>query len=188
MGRSRTRLALTSISRQWNNSAKGSCFPLILRYENSGPMAGRQRAPLVVAGARADLAQALRRLRDDSGMTLRQVAARSGYAQTTLSMAESGRRVPSWEALAAFVQSCGDDAAEWQPLWEMAAHSGPVPASTSAPAPQRPQARVAQVPADASTFTGREAELAALDDLLVGSEGAAGPAAAVISAIAGTAG
>jgi transcriptional regulator with XRE-family HTH domain len=56
-------------------------------------------------------------------MTLRQVAARSGYSPATLSMAESGRRFPSWEVLEAFVQSCGADPGEWRPLWRSAAES-----------------------------------------------------------------
>ena len=86
-------------------------------------MPGRKRSVLVVTGARGELAQALRQLRDQSGMTLRKLAARSGYSPATLSMAESGRRFPSWEVLAAFVQSCGADPGEWRPLWRSAAQS-----------------------------------------------------------------
>ncbi|HEV2375423.1 MAG TPA: helix-turn-helix transcriptional regulator [Streptosporangiaceae bacterium] len=66
-------------------------------------MAGRRRSPLTATGARGELAQALRRLRDQRDMTLRQLAARSGYSPATLSMAESGHRFPSWEVLSAFV-------------------------------------------------------------------------------------
>jgi len=117
-------------------------------------MAGRKRSVLVATGAHGELAEALRRLRDQRGMTLRQVAARSGYSLATLSMAESGRRFPSWEVLAAFVQSCGADPGEWRPLWlsavqsearadEAAAHTaqaeaGPPAQAEAAPGAHRP--------------------------------------------------
>src|SRR5579859_7871499 len=110
----------------------GTCF----RGKGRG-MAGRKRSALVATGARGELAQALRQLRDERGMTLRQVAARSGYSAAALSMAESGRRLPSWEALTAFVESCGADPAQWRPLWQSAARSGadPVPGTRQRPEP-----------------------------------------------------
>jgi hypothetical protein len=40
-------------------------------------------------------------------------------------MAESGRRIPTWELTAAFVQSCGQDPANWRQLWEIARQSAP---------------------------------------------------------------
>src|SRR5579859_5126109 len=106
------------------NSATGIClsYRRSCGAEGTG-MAGRKRSVLVATGAHGELAEALRRLRDQRGMTLRQVAARSGYSLATLSMAESGRRFPSWEVLAAFVQSCGADPGEWRPLWLSAAQS-----------------------------------------------------------------
>ncbi|WP_194905504.1 helix-turn-helix domain-containing protein [Catenulispora rubra] len=83
-------------------------------------MAGRKRSEVVGAGALAALADRLRRLRDDQGLTLRELAHKSGYSHASLSTAESGRRRPSWELLQAFVQSCGEDPVAWRQLWELA--------------------------------------------------------------------
>ena len=83
-------------------------------------MAGRKRNDLSGTGAQGDLARRLRVLRDESGLTFRQLAAKSGYSQATLSSAEAGRRPPSWEVTEAFVQSCGDDPRQWRQLWELA--------------------------------------------------------------------
>jgi transcriptional regulator with XRE-family HTH domain len=108
-------------------------------------MAGRKRSALAATGARADLALELRRLRDDRGMTLRQLAARSGYSAATLSMVESGRRVPSWDVLAAFVQSCGADPAEWRLLWRRAAQQETETTASQVPSPP-PGSPPSQVP------------------------------------------
>ena len=83
-------------------------------------MAGRKRAAIEGSGAAVEFAQRLRDLRDASGMTLRQVASKSGYSTAALSMAESGRRAPSWELAEAFVQACGGAPTEWRQLWELA--------------------------------------------------------------------
>jgi DNA-binding XRE family transcriptional regulator len=98
-------------------------------------MAGRQREPITTAGPHAELARRLRDLRDRSGLTLRQLAERSGYSRAALSAAEAGRHLPSWELVAAFAQSCRADAHLWRQLWEMARDSdaGRV-ATTPAPA------------------------------------------------------
>jgi transcriptional regulator with XRE-family HTH domain len=86
-------------------------------------LAGRKRKELSGTGAPAELARRLRAQRDEQDMTLRQLAAKSGYSQASLSGAESGKRVPTWELTAAFVQSCGCDPAAWRQLWETAAAS-----------------------------------------------------------------
>jgi transcriptional regulator with XRE-family HTH domain len=83
-------------------------------------VAGRKRSELSGSGAQADLARRLRALRDESGLTLRQAAVKSGYSQAALSGAESGRRVPSWEVTEAFVQVCGGNPLTWRQLWEFA--------------------------------------------------------------------
>jgi transcriptional regulator with XRE-family HTH domain len=83
-------------------------------------MTGRRRAPLAGSGRRAELAQRLRDLRDTHGLTLRQLAAKSGYSAGALSQAESGRSAPSWELVAAFVQTCGEDPVQWRHRWELA--------------------------------------------------------------------
>jgi DNA-binding XRE family transcriptional regulator len=90
-------------------------------------MAGRRRAPLEGSGRQAELAQRLRDLRDTHGLTLRQLAAKSGYSAGALSQAESGRSVPSWELVAAFVQTCGDDPVRWRHLWELARPAAAAP-------------------------------------------------------------
>ncbi|MFL4909172.1 helix-turn-helix domain-containing protein [Streptomyces sp. MMS24-I2-30] len=83
-------------------------------------MAGRKRVPLIGSGPRSNLAQRLRDLRDTSGMTLRQLAERSGYSTAALSAAESGRATPTWPVIEAFVQACRADPANWRQLWELA--------------------------------------------------------------------
>ncbi len=83
-------------------------------------MAGRKRLEITGTGPRTDLARRLRRLRDESNLTLRALAAKSGYAAGSLSAAESGRRVPTWELVEAFVQGCGSNPAQWRQLWEVA--------------------------------------------------------------------
>lgn len=90
-------------------------------------MAGRRRAPLEGSGRQAELAQRLRDLRDTHGLTLRQLAAKSGYSSGALSQAESGRSVPSWELVAAFVQTCGEDPVQWRHLWELARPAAAAP-------------------------------------------------------------
>jgi hypothetical protein len=84
-------------------------------------MAGRERAAVVGNGIAAELALRLRGIRDDSGLNLRQLADRTGYSTAVLSTAESGRRTPSWEVIAAFVTACGGRGGEWRQLWELAA-------------------------------------------------------------------
>lgn len=96
-------------------------------------MAGRKRNEVVGAGGLAALAGRLRRLRDDQGLTLRELAIKSGYSHASLSTAESGRRRPSWELLQAFVQSCGEDPARWRQLWELAGESAVRPVAAVDP-------------------------------------------------------
>ena len=83
-------------------------------------VAGRKRADLIATGVSAQLARRLRDLRDESRLTLRQLAAKTGFSHSALSIAESGRTVPSWDLVAAFVQACGQDADRWRQLWEVA--------------------------------------------------------------------
>ncbi|MBM9509235.1 helix-turn-helix domain-containing protein [Actinacidiphila acididurans] len=86
-------------------------------------------------GPVTELARALRELRDTSGMTLRELAQRSGYSQAALSTAEAGRTVPSWDLISAFVQTCGQDPVLWRARWEwarMGPKRGPSAAATPA--------------------------------------------------------
>ncbi|GAA1382820.1 hypothetical protein GCM10009639_02350 [Kitasatospora putterlickiae] len=69
----------------------------------------------------ARFAERLQDTRETSGLTLRQLSRRSGFSPATLSTAESGRRLPSWDVTAAFVAGCGEtDTGRWRGLWEAA--------------------------------------------------------------------
>jgi transcriptional regulator with XRE-family HTH domain len=83
-------------------------------------MAGRKRTELTGTGVTVELARRLRTLRDQNQLTLRQLAVKSGFSHSALSLAESGRVVPSWDVMAAFVQSCGQNPDQWRQLWEVA--------------------------------------------------------------------
>ncbi|MFB9238985.1 helix-turn-helix domain-containing protein [Plantactinospora siamensis] len=63
------------------------------------------------------LPEALRELRLRSGMTLRQLAARTGYSASALSAAETGRRVPSWALTETVVTACGEHSEDWRHKW-----------------------------------------------------------------------
>lgn len=101
-------------------------------------MTGRRRSPLTGSGVQVELAGRLRNLRDASGLTLRQLSEKSGYSHGALSQAESGRTVPSWELVTAFVQTCGEDPAQWRQLWEVVRTKATSPAPPSPPAQQEP--------------------------------------------------
>jgi len=98
-------------------------------------MSGRRRSPLIGSGFLIELAQRLRDLRDARGLTLRQLAAKSGYSSGALSQAEAGRTVPSWELVTAFVQACGEDPLRWRHAWELARTPSPPPARIEPPLP-----------------------------------------------------
>lgn len=107
-------------------------------------MAGRKRAEVAATGLSAELALRLRALRDESGLTLRQLAAKSGFSPSALSLAESGRAVPSWDVVAAFVQACGEDPARWRQLWEIAQEHGARPVADPDAATDRDTAAAPQ--------------------------------------------
>jgi len=110
----------------------------------------------------------LRAARAQAGLTVRQLASTSGYGRSTLSLAESGARLPAWDVTEAFVRACGGrDISRWRGWWEAAAES------TVERGPQ-------QLPAEVAGFVGRTEALAELDALL-----AAGVPAVAISGAAG---
>jgi Helix-turn-helix domain len=123
-------------------------YPVLPRAGRDA-MAGRRRSPLTGAGLPVELAQRLRDLRDASELTLRQLAAKSGYSSSALSQAESGRGVCSWDVVSTFVQSCGDDPAHWRQLWELAG-AVPVPATTAVPSDTTPPSGTTQVAVQAT--------------------------------------
>jgi tetratricopeptide (TPR) repeat protein/DNA-binding XRE family transcriptional regulator len=126
----------------------------------------------------------LRDLRQASGMTLRQLESVAGYARSTLSAAESGSRLPSWDVTEAYVRGCGQrDLGRWRGWWEMLAETATPALATQAPPVPVP----AQLPPDISLFVGRESELTCLD-AMIGRTGVRADAPMPITVVAGTGG
>ncbi len=142
---------------------------------------GRREQPLeLTAGPVAEFARDLRELRRAAGNpAYRTLARRAGYSASALSSAASGRMLPSLGVTLAYVGACGGNAAAWERRWERAA-------STGHPAPRGGPTGPRQLPPDPCGFTGRAAELAALDRLLDLADREV--SAVAISAVAGTGG
>ncbi|MFJ8982946.1 helix-turn-helix domain-containing protein [Streptomyces sp. NPDC102282] len=87
----------------------------------------------------------LRELRAEKGVSYSVLAPRCHYSVATLSTAASGKKVPSWDVVKAFVLGCDPDAdlAYWRDLWDTARLAGnPRTAPTPAPAaPAEPNRR-----------------------------------------------
>ena len=90
---------------------------------------GRPENTISGSGAVADFAQQLRLLRQHEALTIRQLAAATGLSTATLSVAASGRKLPSWEVARAYVQACGGDTDDWRMRWEHAARSSRLPSA-----------------------------------------------------------
>jgi transcriptional regulator with XRE-family HTH domain len=90
-------------------------------------------------GPLAELALALRALRQEVGLTYRELAAIANYSHGVLSAAAGGSRLPSWAVVQAFVTACGVDDAEWRVRWERA-KATPVKATVEPPADVTPPA------------------------------------------------
>lgn len=82
---------------------------------------GRPENTISATGPVADFARQLRLLRQHAALTLRQLAVRTGLSTATLSVAASGRKLPTWEVARAYVQACGGDTDDWRVRWEHAA-------------------------------------------------------------------
>ena len=82
---------------------------------------GRPENTISASGPVADFAEQLRLLRHHASLTLRQLAARTELSTATLSVAASGRKLPTWEVARAYVQACGGDTDDWRVRWEHAA-------------------------------------------------------------------
>ncbi len=117
----------------------------------------------------AELAQALRQLRrrhardrNDSVLTYRELSTRTGYAYGLIAEYFSGKRLPPTDRFDVLVQLLGANSAEQGALAsardriEERRHAG-----------QTTRTRPRELPADLADFVGREAELAALDGLLL---------------------
>jgi transcriptional regulator with XRE-family HTH domain len=101
---------------------------------------GRPENTISASGPVADFAQQLRLLRQHAGLTLRQLTARTGLSTATLSVAASGRKLPTWEVARAYVQACGGDTDDWRVRWEHAAWF------TRAPAGERFTGKTSRTP------------------------------------------
>jgi hypothetical protein len=98
------------------------------------------------AGPVQRFAHELRELRRRAGSpSYRSMAVVAHYAATTLSVAASGRVLPSLAVTLAYVRACGGEPAEWQARWEAVAAAdrpaeppSPVPAEPPSPALAEP--------------------------------------------------
>ncbi|MFC4909358.1 serine/threonine-protein kinase [Actinomadura gamaensis] len=79
---------------------------------------GRREAP-VPEGPLHDFALGLRALRAKApgSPAYRQLAKTACYSASVLSMAASGRALPTWDVTRAYVQACGGDTEEWHAIW-----------------------------------------------------------------------
>jgi transcriptional regulator with XRE-family HTH domain len=96
---------------------------------------GRPERTISASGPVPDFAQQLRLLRQEAGLTLRQLAGRTGLSAATLSVAASGRELPTWKVTRTYVQACGADPEDWRARWEHSTRSswhprGPWPAGS----------------------------------------------------------
>ncbi|MEV0389385.1 helix-turn-helix transcriptional regulator [Nonomuraea sp. NPDC050643] len=99
---------------------------------------GRRQKPLGGSTEAERFALRLRELRAGRNFTIRRLADKAGYAPSTLSKAESGDQLPSWEVTEAFVQACGEDPATWRSSWlvaDAARVQDPPAAESTGPAP-----------------------------------------------------
>lgn len=71
----------------------------------------------------AAVAKALRGLRSRAGLSLRELGAKCNYSPATLSIAASGKSLPSWEVVEAYVKGCGgkeDELTRIRNVWNQA--------------------------------------------------------------------
>ncbi|WP_331724817.1 helix-turn-helix domain-containing protein [Streptomyces canus] len=63
--------------------------------------------PIDIAMSHRSLVLDMRSLRQDSGLTISELAKKINYSPTSVSQATNGKKVPSWDLVQAFVQGCG---------------------------------------------------------------------------------
>jgi hypothetical protein len=82
---------------------------------------GRPEKPILENGPVADLARALRQIRDRAGRPpYRALAGTAHTSPTVLADAAAGHACPTWLVVQAFVRACGGDPQNVRPLWEKA--------------------------------------------------------------------
>lgn len=145
------------------------------------------------AGPLSEFAHDLRSVRERFGNpSYRVLARRAGFSASTLSLAASGRVLPSLDVTLAYVQACGADPGEWRRRWlEVSSCLKRDPPQNAHPAPDTDPAdhradRDAGSPPDAADrapvprqlpravgrFTGRSRELDLLTRVLAGDQAA----------------
>ncbi|WP_369383169.1 helix-turn-helix domain-containing protein [Streptomyces sp. cg36] len=85
----------------------------------------------------------LRRLRDEAGLTVRQLAELTSYSISSLSQATSGRTLPRWELIKTYAANCGasdEQIAHLHRLWQTASNATAAPRRRAAVTPV--QARI----------------------------------------------
>ncbi len=97
----------------------------------------------------------LARIKELSGLSLRALARQTGLSSSSLSRYLTGQLVPPWEAVVALCWAVGRDPRPLRALWVEASKAG------AEPSPRRND-----LPADLGDFTGREAELGRVEELL----------------------
>jgi hypothetical protein len=86
---------------------------------------GRPENPVLGTGPVAELARALRRIRDRAGRPPYRALARAALTSSTaLNDAAVGHACPTWEVVEAFVRACGEDPESMRPLWKKANAAG----------------------------------------------------------------
>lgn len=93
------------------------------------PPSGRRENPIDPSSPYAALATALRDLRERHGLGYRELAQRANYSRSVLSAAASGRQLPPWRVVRAYVRACAGELAEaqlaeWLKLWADARDRG----------------------------------------------------------------
>jgi hypothetical protein len=81
----------------------------------------RPENPIIGDGPVAELARALRQLRDGVGRpSYRVLAKEAHYSPASLADATDGYHCPTWDLTQAFVRACGGAEADFRPLWTKA--------------------------------------------------------------------
>jgi transcriptional regulator with XRE-family HTH domain len=113
---------------------------------------GRRQVPLDGQGQVVRFAAKLRQARESAGLTLRKLAEGSGYSASTLSTAENGKKLPSWDVVEAFVRTCGEtDIPRWRGWWEAAVDDDHAEPAQAAEPAELAQAATASYRDDART-------------------------------------
>jgi len=111
-----------------------------------------------------DLVLRLRRIKDESRRSLRDLERATNISNSALSRYLSGQAVPPWSAVVALCSAAGADPRPLRPLWEQAqrARRGRGRSFDVNRPAARQHATRNDLPRDAAAFTGRQAEVAAL--------------------------